>query len=166
MVGTGPLITLLLLTMLQDFSGLLVPSVITAVDGRFSVVLPVSHVNAASTIACPRLSSLGFSVVVVPGFSAIDVMGAGLGAEFLVAVFSSSAKAASAITGPGLSSAGFSVVVVPGFSAVDIIGTGLGAEFSVVTLRLADLFLRGIMGVVLQKLVVKLRDGSCVMEAV
>jgi hypothetical protein len=125
----------------------------------------------------------------------MDVMGAGLGAEFLVAVFSSSAEAASAITGPGLSSAGFSVVVVPGFSAVDVIGTGLGAEFSVVlvavsgamfsslvglalagedtaacalplNLRLADLFLRGIMGVVLQKLVVKLRDGSCVMEAV
>jgi hypothetical protein len=43
-----------------------------------------SHVKAASAITGPGLSGTGLSVVVVAGFPAADVMGAGSGAGFSV----------------------------------------------------------------------------------
>jgi hypothetical protein len=109
---------------MSDVGGLLVASVIADVGGTgFLLVLPVSHVKAASAVVDVGFLSAGFLVVLLAGLS--------------VAAFTSHMEAAPAITGPGLSSAGLSVVVVGGFSAADIMGARSGAGFPVVLVALS-----------------------------
>jgi hypothetical protein len=104
----------IVVALMLSVSGLLVTLVITDVGSAgFLVILLVSHVKAASTavdigflstgflvilvitefllhvkavsaIIRPRLSGTGLLVVIIAGFPAADVIGAGLGAGFLI----------------------------------------------------------------------------------